>query len=68
MKLDFFYSFLAPATPLELAVQELVEAERAKLLSETGKEWAEASVTYNTARIKRLKAFISAKTKEQEHE
>ncbi len=59
-------SFFKPPTPLELAVRELIEAERAKLVAETGKEWAEAAVAYNTARIKRLKGFISAKTKEQE--
>lgn len=49
----------AKPTPLELAAQELVEAERAKLEAETGKEFAAALVDYNAARIARLKKYIS---------
>ena len=45
-------------SPLTLAVQELVEAERALLVAHTGKEWAEMSVVYNEKRIARLRAYI----------
>lgn len=50
-------------SPLEVAVSELVEAELAKLAAETGREYAEAAVQYNTSRIRRLKTFIAASTK-----
>ena len=46
------------ASPLEMATQELFEAEIALLKAHTGLEWAEASVAYNTARIQRLREFI----------
>jgi hypothetical protein len=43
-------------SPAEAIAAELAEAEHALLRSETGVEWAQASVTYNKNRIKRLKA------------
>ena len=51
-------------TPLEMASMELVEAELAKLEAETGKEFAESQVSYQTARIARLKKYIHTATKE----
>lgn len=38
-------------TPLEVATAELVEAELEKLVDETAREHAEASVSYNNARM-----------------
>ena len=52
-------------TLLEMASSELAEAERGKMEAETAKEFADASVTYNTARIKRLRAQINEITKTQ---
>ena len=52
-------------TPLEMATIELVAAERAKLEAETGKEFADALVAYNTARIARLKKYINTLSKEE---
>ena len=44
-------------TPAQAIAAELAEAEHALLRAETGVEWAQASVTYNKQRIKRLKAY-----------
>lgn len=55
----------AKPTPVELAAVELVDAERAKLVAETGRDYAESQVAYNTARIARLKKFINQATKEE---
>ena len=46
-------------TLLEVACRELAEAEMAKLSAETGQEYAEAQVQYNTSRIFRLRSFIA---------
>jgi len=51
-------------TPLECASRELVEAELAKLEAQTATEYAASITEYNTLRIKRLRAFIAAQTKE----
>ena len=51
-------------TPLEIASIELIEAEIAKLEAETAQEFAASAVTYNTARITRLKKYINTLTKE----
>ncbi len=50
-------------SPLELATQELYEAEIALLKAHTGREWAEASVAYNTIRIARLRELIQLESK-----
>ena len=47
-------------TPVQAIVWELAEAEMALLRAETGVEFAQASVTYNKNRIKRLKAYLEA--------
>ena len=52
-------------TPLEVATAELVEAELEKLVDETAREHAEASVSYNNARIARLRKYVVNLTKEE---
>jgi hypothetical protein len=56
------------STPLELAVLELVDAQREKLAAESGAEYAEALVIYNQSRIERLTAWIAQATREQGNE
>lgn len=48
----------AKPSPLELAARELVEAEHALLVAQTGMDWAQMSVDYNTKRIARLKERV----------
>lgn len=45
-------------TPVELAAKELAEAERALLEAQTGREYADAIVTYNERRIVRLRGLL----------
>ena len=45
-------------TPVELAAKELAEAERALLEAQTGREYADAIVTYNEKRIARLRGVL----------
>lgn len=61
---DLKNTFRKP-TPLEIATVELVEAEHAKLEAETGREFADAAVTYNTARIKRLTKYVNDLTSKE---
>ena len=61
--INWIKGVFAKPTPLELASVELVEAERAKLLAETGQDYAKAQVAYNSARILRLRAYINQETK-----
>ena len=44
-------------TPAQAISAELAEAEHALLRAETGVEYAQALVTYNKNRVKRLKAY-----------
>lgn len=60
----YLKSLFHKPTPLEMAMKELILAEHAKLEAETGKEYAETTVAYNTARIKRLTKYINDATKE----
>ena len=53
------------ASPLELAVLELVDAQREKLRAESGAEYAEALVIYNQSRIERLTAYVAQLTREE---
>lgn len=55
-------------TPLQVAVNELTEAEFSLLKAETGVEYANSLVSYNKARITRLKSFVKAQLKEQTKE
>lgn len=52
-------------TPLEMASRELAEAELQSLTAQTAVEYASSVVTYNAARIKRLRLFIAAQTKDE---
>jgi hypothetical protein len=49
-------------TAVDCVIAELEEAEHALLRAETGVEYAQALVAYNTSRVKRLSAYV----KEQE--
>ena len=53
---------LKSVTPAQAISWELAEAEMALLKAETGVEYAQALVTYNKNRVKRLKAYITAST------
>jgi hypothetical protein len=66
--MNWIKKLFAQATPMELAVAELVDAQREKLQAESGAEYAEALVIYNQSRIERLTAYIAQATKEQGHE
>ena len=44
-------------SPAEAIAAELAEAEHQLLKAETGVEYAQALVTYNKNRVKRLKAY-----------
>ena len=50
---------LKSVTPSQAIVWELAEAEMALLRAETGVEYAQAAVTYNKNRVKRLKAYMA---------
>jgi hypothetical protein len=50
---------LATPTPLEMAAQELVQAERAKLEAETALDYAANMVQYNDDRINRLRVRLT---------
>ena len=47
-------------TPAEVAAKELAEAELAMLEAQTGREYAESVISYNDARIKRLRKFLAS--------
>lgn len=46
-------------TPLEVAARELAEAELSKLQAQSAAEYAQSVVTYNDARIKRLRKLLA---------
>lgn len=51
-----------PPSALRLAVAELENAKRERLVAETGAEYAKALAAYNAARIERLQRFIAAES------
>lgn len=53
--------FFVKPSPMELAARELIEAQHALLVAETGLDWAQASVDYNKNRILRLNVIIAGK-------
>ena len=59
---EYLKSLFRKRTPLELATEELVQAERSKLEAESGREYADALVKYNTSRIARLRKYINEET------
>jgi len=52
-------TMLKTVTPIQAVTHELLHAEHALLQAETGVEYAQALVTYNKNRIKRLKAYLA---------
>ena len=56
-------TMLKTVTPAQAIAHELIHAEHALLQAETGVEYAQALVTYNKNRVKRLKAYLG-KTEE----
>ena len=54
---------LKTVTPAQAIAHELIHAEHDLLRAETGVEYAQALVTYNKNRVKRLKAYLG-KTEE----
>lgn len=46
-------------TPLQAIANELAEAEMQLLKAETGVEYAQALVTYNKNRVKRLRNYMA---------
>jgi predicted nucleic acid-binding protein len=49
---------LKTVTPVQAVKHELLHAEHDLLQAETGVEYAQALVTYNKQRVKRLKAYL----------
>jgi len=49
---------LKTITPVQAVTHELLHAEHALLQAESGVEYAQALVTYNKQRVKRLKAYL----------
>jgi hypothetical protein len=62
--MNWLKSLFRPLASLELAAQELIEAQRSLLASESAGEYADAMSLYHRARIERLSALISNSTKE----
>ena len=52
-------------TPASAIADELADAEMALLKSETLREYADAQVSYNKNRIKRLKAYVTTTPEEK---
>jgi hypothetical protein len=63
---DFLKMVFCHASISKLAEQELASAELALLTAQTGQEWAAANISYNQARIKRLKEFLDKQRKEND--
>ena len=57
--LTFMRRLLTGPSPDELAARELAQARRALLEAQTGEEYARSQVTYNQARIARLRAYLA---------
>ena len=60
-----FKTIFKRITPVQVVANELAEAEFSLLKAESGVEYATALVTYNKARIKRLKMYMSTLSKER---
>jgi hypothetical protein len=64
--LQFVRDFFRSKTPIELAEQELLEAQLAKMDAETSVEYYIAMVEYNQKRINRLIERLDAMHRHQE--
>lgn len=60
---DFKKVFQRPSL-LELATQELADAEHSRLAAQTAVEYAESLVIYNDKRIARLLKYIAGATRD----
>lgn len=60
---DLMKIFSKPS-PLQVAAIELAQAELELLKAETGVEFASSLVTFNSLRVKRLRAFVTKQTRE----
>lgn len=49
-------------TPIEMAAQELYEAEVSKLRAQSALEYSASMVDYHTSRIERLKSYLASQT------
>ena len=63
-----FKQFFKMPTPLQVAANELANAELELLKAETGVEFASSLVTFNKQRVTRLKAFMTAQVKAEKKE
>ena len=52
-------NLIRQVTPMQAMARELLQAEMELLRAETGVEYAQAVVTYNKQRVKRLKAYLA---------
>ena len=58
-------AFFKMPSPLQVAANELFQAELELLKAETGVEFASSLVTFNKSRVKRLKAYMVEINKEK---
>lgn len=58
-------AFFKLPTPMQVAANELAQAELELLKAETGVEFASSLVTFNKSRVKRLKAYMVEINKEK---
>jgi hypothetical protein len=63
----YFKQMFKTPTPLQMAAAELANVELELLKAETYVEYANSIVMYNTARAKRLRAYIDTQNRAQEH-
>ena len=54
-----FLLMIKTVTPAQAIAHELIHAEHELLKAESGVEYAQAIVTFNRNRIKRLKAYLA---------
>lgn len=57
--IEFFKTMFKRITPLQAIANELAEAEMELLKAETGVEYAQALVSYNKNRVKRLRNYMA---------
>lgn len=55
-----FKRAMGKMTPAEAIARELAEAELALLSAHSGRDFADAMVSYNTKRVQRLKTTLSS--------
>ena len=63
-----FKKMFAKLTPMQVAANELAEAEFSLLRAETGVEYAASLVSYNKTRITRLRTYLAAQVRAQQKE